>query len=126
MFINPSYADKTFLPLSLLLAKTFLPERELILFLKPWSFFLLRLFGWYVLSTCHTSYKSSVIAHHYYQVYPLLLYIISFAMSILFIKKMLIKNKFLKRSCYVDIQYVIIIMFLLYQNIFYPEGAFLC
>lgn len=34
-FINTNYADKTFLPFSLLLAKTFLPELELIRFLKP-------------------------------------------------------------------------------------------
>ena len=30
-----NYADRTFLPFSLLLANTFLPERVLILFLKP-------------------------------------------------------------------------------------------
>ena len=42
------YADKTFLPLLLLLLRTFLPFFVDILFLKPCSFFLCLVLGWYV------------------------------------------------------------------------------
>jgi hypothetical protein len=45
-----SYAESTFLPLSLRRCKTFLPFAVLILFLNPCTFFLCFFFGWYVLS----------------------------------------------------------------------------
>lgn len=47
---NKSYADKLFLPLSLLLAKTLRPFFVLILFLKPCSFARCLFLGWNVLS----------------------------------------------------------------------------
>lgn len=48
------YADNFFLPLSLLLARTFLPLAVLILFLKPWTLLLCLFLGWYVLSIFST------------------------------------------------------------------------
>ena len=43
------YADNLALPFALLAARTFLPPAELILDLKPWTFFLCLFFGWNVI-----------------------------------------------------------------------------
>ena len=47
--IYAAYADNDFLPLALLLAKTFRPPLVAILFLKPCSLLLCLFFGWNVL-----------------------------------------------------------------------------
>lgn len=48
-FGRKNYADNIFLLLRLLLERTLRPSGEDILVLKPWSCFLLLLFGWNVL-----------------------------------------------------------------------------
>ena len=56
------YADKTFLPLALLAAKTFLTLAVLILFLKPCTLDLCLVFGWNVIFIgIHLLYSSCAV-----------------------------------------------------------------